>query len=70
MERGINYAKAKEFTKALECYKQALNRCPNDINAMVAAGAAKANQEDFRAALQYFDDALGRDKAFCESWQI
>lgn len=59
MERGIVFAKEKDFTLALECYKQALERCPSNIDAMVAAGAAKANQEDFEAALKYFDDALG-----------
>ena len=53
------YAKEGEFSRALECYKQALEKDPTNIDAMVAAGAAHANQQDFQAAMCYFDNALG-----------
>ena len=59
MERGIARAKAGHYSQALECYKQALERCPDNVDALVAAGAARANQEDLLGALQCFDDALG-----------
>lgn len=59
MEKGVARAKAGHLSQALECYKQALERCPINADALVAAGAARANQEDLLGALQCFDDALG-----------
>lgn len=59
VQRGIALAKDGNFDEALEYYKKALEKCPTNIDALVAAGAAHANQQDFRSALRYFEDALG-----------
>ena len=59
VERGIARAKGGDYSQALECYKQALETFPKNADALVAAGAARANQEDLLGALQCFDDALG-----------
>lgn len=53
------HAKEGEFSAACQCYKQALDICPNNADALVAMAAAHANQRSFQEALGYFNEALG-----------
>ena len=59
VSRGVEYAKTGSYDAALEAYLQALELCPQNPDALVAAGAAHANQKDFQQAMHYFDKALG-----------
>jgi len=58
---GISYAKSGDYTKAMQCYKQALDVDPDHIDAFVARGAAFANVGLLEDAIQQFERALKVD---------
>jgi len=59
VERGVEHARDEEFGSARQCYKQALEIFPDNVDALVALGAAYANQKNFKEALSCFSKALG-----------
>ena len=59
VERGVEHARDEEFGAARQCYKQALEIFPENVDALVALGAAHANQKNFKEALSCFGKALG-----------
>lgn len=60
----MEFAREGNFTSALECYRQGLECYPENIDAMVASGAALANLKQYDRAMKFFDDALGEVAIF------
>ncbi|EGC29139.1 hypothetical protein DICPUDRAFT_159315 [Dictyostelium purpureum] len=61
VQTGIKYAKAGQFEKAIEYYKEALNVDHNHKDAYVALGAVYANNSQFEKAIYNFKEALSID---------
>ena len=47
-----------EFEKAIQCYRNALNKRPRLINAFLGIGEVKMKEEQFQEAAQIFQMAL------------
>jgi len=59
--KGVQLAKAGDYSRARSCYDQALELHAENVDALVARGAAYANQSRFRQAVQDFQQALEID---------
>ncbi|KAF8821659.1 tetratricopeptide repeat-containing protein [Cardiosporidium cionae] len=62
---GVKLARNSQFDTAIEYYNAALQLCEAHVDALIARGAARANQLKFKEALQDFDKALQIDP--CQS---
>lgn len=59
--KGVQVAKMGDYRRARECYDQALELNARNVDALVARGAAFANQSRFQEAVNDFERALEID---------
>nr|CAG4718605.1 unnamed protein product [Naegleria fowleri] len=59
--KGVDYAKQKNFEKALDCYHDALHYDEKNVDAIVGIGSALYNQKQYHRALDEFINALHID---------
>jgi tetratricopeptide (TPR) repeat protein len=56
--RGLAYAKLKQFEKAIQDYDQAIELNPKDFNAFNNRGPAYAKLKQFEKAIQDYNQAI------------
>lgn len=61
VRKGVEYARDKNYAYALKYYSQALSFDPKNVDAIVATGAALANQDKLQEAVAQFEKAVRLD---------
>jgi tetratricopeptide (TPR) repeat protein len=61
IREGITLSKQGKDSKALDCYNQAIDVDPNNVDAFVAKGALQCKLENFNDSIKQFNIALGLD---------
>ena len=67
IDKGNDAMSMKDYNKALNYYREYLDKHPQDTRIIVSLGAAYVNQKNYAAALECFDKAIELDSNYARA---